>query len=155
LKGRGFSPTENELSECGLAAEVLKTVFAQHKSKWLGLTVAPLGILTGCHAKPDRVVTLRSPNSPIYYTVETSYGHGAVSNDYTDVYAHYEHGKYSDRQLALNGPYLENTAIRWNSPTDVDFCIGNGMTIEFRNRITLSTEDLSSVEVHQQLNETC
>jgi hypothetical protein len=111
--------------------------------------------LSGCHSNPDHVVTFRSPKSPVYYTVETSYGHGPVSNDYTDIYGHFDHGGSSDRQLALNGPYLENATVTWTSPTEVEFCIGDGRTIEFRNHLYLSTKDNAFIEIHERLDETC
>jgi hypothetical protein len=87
--------------------------------------------------------------------VETSYGHGAVSNDYTNVYAHYSNGKTEDRELVLNGPYLEKTTVRWNAPNDVDLCIGKGRTVEFWNWVTLAPEGLSPLEIHNHLNEGC
>ncbi len=110
----------------------------------------------GC-AKPDRVVTVKSPTEGVFYTVETSYGHGAVASDFTRVYAHLErNGKY-DRRLVLDGEYLEDSKIAWVGPHDVTICLKGGFTDTFRNEVTLITGDTvdSSETIYNHLQEHC
>jgi len=111
----------------------------------------------GCRAKPDSVRTAPSPNKEVFYTVETSYGNGPVSNDYTRVYAHFSHGGKTTKEVVLSGEYIENSAIIWTSPTDVDLCVVNGLTDTFRNQVTLITGDdpSSSYTIHDHFKEHC
>jgi len=45
-------------------------------------------MLTSCSPSQDKVQVVKSPRDSVFYTVETTYGHGATSSDATDVYAH-------------------------------------------------------------------
>jgi hypothetical protein len=56
---------------------------------YLGLMFLQIGILVGCY-KPDKITTVKLPDQEIFFTIETSVGHGAISSDYTHVYAHIE-----------------------------------------------------------------
>lgn len=110
-------------------------------------------LISGC-AKPDSVNTIKSPLDGVYYTVETSYGHGAASADFTKVYAHIEHGSRSDKKLVIDGDYLEFSSIVWTGPQDVVLCIKAGITDSFRNEVTLIVESVS-MTIHNHLQEHC
>jgi hypothetical protein len=113
--------------------------------------------MSGCLAKPDSVKTFPSPNKEIFYTVETSRGIGPVSSDYTRIYEHFSHGGKTTKQVVLGGEYIENSAIIWTSPTDVDMCVLDGLTDTFRNQVTLITGDdpSSSYTIHNHFREHC
>ena len=116
-----------------------------------------LTAMSGCLAKPDRMRTIPSPNSEVFYTVETSQGIGPVSADFTRVYAHFSHGGKTRKIDVLDGEYIENTAITWTSPTDVEMCVVSGITDTFRNEVTLITGDdlSSSYTIHNHFREQC
>lgn len=86
--------------------------------------------------------------------METSYGHGAVDNDYTSVYAHLERGGKSVKKLVLSGEYLEFSKIEWNDPSDITLCLQGGFTSLYYNQITLNVQDVS-VTIHNHLQEHC
>ncbi len=123
----------------------------------LAVMLLAVASMSGCSAKPDSVKTILSPNKEVYYTIETSYGSGAVSNDYTRVYAHFSLDRKSRKQVVLGGEYNENTAITWISPTDVEMCVREGLTDTFRNQVTLITGDdpSSSYTIHNHFKEHC
>ena len=96
-----------------------------------------------------------SPTKGLFYTVETSVGHGAISSDYTNVYAHLERNGKSDRKLVIGGEYLENTKIIWTSPRDATLCLQSGsFTNVFRNEVTLIAGGASET-IHTHLQEHC
>lgn len=113
--------------------------------------------LAGCSGKPDSTVTIPSPNTEVFYTVETSYGNGPVSNDFSRVYAHFTHAGKQAKQVVLSGEYIEHSTIAWTSPTDVDICVAEGITDTYRNKVTLITGDdlASSYTIHNHLKERC
>ncbi len=127
------------------------------RSPWLrGLVFIAAVLDSGC-ANPDRVVTSNSPVEGVFLTVETYYGHGAPSPDFTKVYAHMEgHGR-AYRILVLDGEELTIDRIIWNGPNDATFCLNGGFTITFRNRVTLDLVDTPdpSVPMHFRLDENC
>jgi hypothetical protein len=57
--------------------------------------------------------------SDIFYSIETTYGHGAVSSDRTDVYAHLVNGGKFQRILVLSGLYLDISTVQWQSPLEL------------------------------------
>lgn len=109
--------------------------------------------LTGC-AKPDHVETIKSPVDGLFYTVETYNGHGPADADFTRVYAHLERNGRSDKQLVVDGGYLELSKITWVSPHDVTLCMKAGVTNSFRNEVTLSLDD-TSITINNHLQERC
>lgn len=113
-----------------------------------------VSLASGC-GKPDHVTTIKSPTEGLYYTVETSLGRGAISSDYTTVYAHLERDGKSDRKLVIDGEYLESTKIVWTSPHDAVLCLQSGsFTNSFRNEVTLTSGDTSET-IHNHLQEHC
>ena len=112
-----------------------------------------VSFISGC-AKPDHVTTIQSPTEGVFYTVETSYGHGAVDNDSTSVYAHLERSGKSVKKLVLSGEYLEFSKIDWNDPYDITLCLQGGLTSSYYNQVTLSVGDVS-VTIHNHLQEHC
>jgi hypothetical protein len=122
-------------------------------------TLTQLWVLTvcllGCHSTPDEVVIIKSPSDSIFYSKETWRGHGPVSNDFTRIYAHYRSAKQTDRQLVLDGEYIQNTRITWTSDIDVDLCVTEGLTNTFRNEVTLNTGEITSIAIRNHLKEHC
>lgn len=113
--------------------------------------------MTGCLSKPDSVKSFPSSNKEVFYTVETSRGIGPTSSDYTRVYAHFSHGGKTTKKIVLSGENIENSAIIWISPTDVDMCVPDGLTDAFRNQVTLITgnDPSSSYTIHNHFREQC
>jgi len=108
-------------------------------------------MLTSC-SRPDKMQVFKSPRDSVFYTVETTYGHGATSSDATDVYAHLVVDGNSEKMLVLHGLYLEVSGVVWNSSSDVTLCVARGMTSTFRSEVTLSVGD-TSVTIRNRLVE--
>jgi hypothetical protein len=129
----------------------------QHAARnTLMLTV--LGLSIGC-AKPSEVVTIKPPSPTAdgftYYTIETYYGHGAVSNDFTNIYAHFPVGDKTDKQLVMHGEYLQGTKITWIDENNVAICIPDGaITSTFRNVVALNVGSVGETK-HHHLQEHC
>jgi hypothetical protein len=117
---------------------------------------AVLAILfvTGC--KADKIVTIKSPAAEIFFTLETDFGHGAVSSDYTRVYAHLERNGKKDKIDVLDGDDLEIKKIVWLNPNEVTICLQGGFTTIFRNHVTLHVDNSlsNSLRTHLQEDET-
>jgi hypothetical protein len=110
--------------------------------------------VSGC-ARPDKVTTVKSPTEGLFYTVETTIGHGAISSDYTNVYAHLERNGKSARELVISGEYLESIQITWTTPHDAVLCLQSGsFTDLFRNEVTLRSGGTSET-IHNHLQEQC
>jgi len=110
-------------------------------------------VVSGC-AKPDNVVTLKSPTDGIFYTVETYHNHTPVSDD-TRVYAHLERNGKTKKNLVLDGGDLTVEKIIWTSPHEGTFCLQGGITDTFRNEVTLILDDNISETMHHHLQEHC
>ena len=125
--------------------------------KLRGLLLVQIAILAGC-GKPDIVQRLDSPVPGLFLTVETRYGHGAVSPDFTQVYAHLEANGRNDRALVMDGEYLEKINVIWLSPTEVALCVEKdyreGFTDHFRNHATLRAGGVSKT-IHSHFQEHC
>jgi hypothetical protein len=119
-----------------------------------------VGIFAGCAliAHPDSVQRFDSPVAGLFFTVETRYGHGAVSPDFTQVYAHLEANGKNDRELVMDGEYLEKINVIWLSPTEVALCVEKGyregFTDHFRNYATLRAGGVSKT-IHSHFQEHC
>ena len=109
--------------------------------------------LTGC-ARPDHVTRVQSPIDGVFYTVETFNGYGAVGSNFTRVYAHLERDGKSDKQLVVDGTYLEFSKISWGGSHDVTLCMQAGITDSFRSEVTLIAGDASE-SIHNHLQENC
>ena len=92
-----------------------------------------------------------SPINGVYYTVETYFGHGAIDNDYTHVYLHFEHDGKSNKIEVLSGEYVEVYKIVWENPQENTIYINDGFTDIFRTRATVFTGGVSeSIVSHLQ-----
>ena len=107
----------------------------------------------GC-AKPDQIVRIDSSAPGMYFTIETYHGQGAISSDFTKIYVHLENGNKSDRELVLDGEYLEDTKVTWLNPNEVTLCMPDGITDTFRNRVRLSA-GADSQTIRSHLREHC
>lgn len=117
------------------------------------LSIVVLGAV-GC-SRPDKITTVASPRSDLFYTVESTSGDGPMSSGSTDVYANLRDGSKTRRVLVLRGLYLQISSLKWNSPDDATLCIApGGITSVFRNQITLNGEN-TYVTVHNHLVEQC
>jgi len=124
------------------------------RNRFVTTLCVALSFALGC-ARPDHVESIKGPVEGVFYTVETSYGHGAASSDYTNVYAHLERNGKSDRKLVIDGEYLESIKIIWTSPHDVMLCLQPGsFTNSFKNEVTLISGDTSET-IHNHLQEHC
>lgn len=116
-----------------------------------------VGVFAGCAliAHPDRVQRFDSPVAGLFFTVETWYGRGAIAPDFTRVYAHVEANGKTDRELVLDGEYLEKTKVIWLSPAEVTLCVETtyqeGYTDHFRSYVTLSVGGVAkTIHSHYQ-----
>jgi hypothetical protein len=121
------------------------------KSFFLPLLMAIL--LSGC-AKPDHVSTSKSPIDGLFYTVETFNGSGPVDPDYTRVYAHLQRDGKSDKQLVMDGGYLDISKITWAGSHDAILCLKSGVTKSFRSEVTLGSGSASET-IRNHINEHC
>lgn len=112
-----------------------------------------IGILVGC-SKPDKIATFKMPDDEISFTIETSIGHGAISSDYTNVYAHLARNGKADKKEVLSGENLEITKIIWLGPNEAAICLVGGITVSFANYVTLRVNDNRSrtIRIHLQEN---
>jgi hypothetical protein len=113
-----------------------------------------LALCTAACSKPDIVTKYVSPTEGVYYTVETFKGHGAIDNDYAWVYAHFENGGKSDKEVVMSGEYLEISKIIWNNPRDATLCYSASATNDFRSMVVLRAGGVS-VTIHNHLREGC
>ncbi|MGA2001664.1 MAG: hypothetical protein ABSG52_16905 [Terriglobales bacterium] len=120
------------------------------KAWFLAVVLVQLGFTLGC-AKPDTVTTLKSPTPGVFYTVETHYGHGPVSADFTRVYAHVERDGKTDKKLVLDGENLVITKAVWANPNEITLWV-SGRTNTYRNEVTLIAGSWS-LTIHNQLEE--
>jgi hypothetical protein len=119
------------------------------------LTVLVVSLISGC-AKPDHVMTIKSPTVGVFYTVET-FRAGGPTSDTTRVYAHLERNGKTKRMLVLDGGNLTVTKIIWNNPHDATLCLDGGITETFRNQVTLIVGDApdDSETINNHLREHC
>jgi hypothetical protein len=114
-----------------------------------------LTVFIGGCAKPDRITTINSPFDGVFYTIEAFKGHGAADSDFTRVYAHLQRDGKTDKQLVLDGTYLELYKVVWNGPSDVTLCMkSGGVTNSFRNEVTLLAGE-NSETIRNHLRESC
>jgi hypothetical protein len=118
----------------------------------VALSAIMMGIV-GC-SRPDKVTTYRSPNSALFYTVETVSGDGPMSSGSTEVYANLRDADKTRRMLVLRGVYLQIDSVVWNSPNDATLCVAGGISSIFRNEITLNGDN-TFVTVHNHFVERC
>jgi hypothetical protein len=118
---------------------------------YLGLMFLQIGVLIGCY-KPDEITTVKFPDEEIFFTIETSIGHGAISSDYTYVYAHVARNGKTDKKEILSGENLEIAKIIWTEPDEATVCLVDGITVTFRNYVTLSVNDgwFKTIRTHLQ-----
>jgi hypothetical protein len=110
-------------------------------------------IVAGC-AKPDVVRIIKSPDRNVYLTVETFHGAGAISSDFTNIYAHFSQDGKATKQLILGGEYLESADITWTGQDVMAICLREGFTDEFHNEVTLII-DRTSRTLYAFLKESC
>ncbi len=122
----------------------------------LGLLVQVVS-LAGC-GKADEIQRFDSPEAGLFFTVETRYGRGAVSPDFTRIYAHLEANDKTARELVLDGEYLQETKVIWLSPTEVALCLEKGhregYTDHFRTYVTLNAGGVGRT-IHTRFQEHC
>ena len=124
------------------------------KSPWCFVALlVELAIIAGC-GKPDKVDRINSPNPDVFLTVETNYALGPAAADFTRIYAHLEAKGYSDKELVLDGQYLQNTKVVWLSSNTVMLCISKGYTESFRNYVGLRAGGVSEM-IHTHFEEQC
>jgi hypothetical protein len=125
------------------------------KKACLVLLCLMIVMVSGC-AKPDSVITIKSPTQGVFYTVETFKTSGPTS-DTTRVYAHFERNGKDKKLLVLDGGNLTVAKIIWNDPNDATLCLSGGITETFRNQVTLIVGDApdDSETINNHLQEHC
>jgi len=93
-------------------------------------------VLSGC-SKPDEVRTIKSPEADLYLTVETNHGSGAISSDFTRLYAHLGEGDGAARELVLDGDDLAVSKVIWREHGDMIVCLSGGFTNTFHNEVAI------------------
>jgi hypothetical protein len=126
--------------------------------KRIGIAVAVLVVcitivlVVRWRARPDNVTIINSPAVGVFYTVETTYGLGPASSDYTNVYAHFRHGNKSDKKLVLSGDYVGFSKVFWTDPHNIVLCLSAELTNRYYNEVTLSADDAFTT-IHNHLLE--
>jgi hypothetical protein len=116
--------------------------------------IAGLSSVLGCAKAPTRVVEFRGPAN-VVYTVETWEDNGgALSSDYSRVYAGLVGGKRSDKLLVMDGAYLEISHVDWSSPNNVTICLSGGHVTSLW-RSTVLRGSGRRVELTNHLDERC
>ena len=117
------------------------------------IVLASCAMLVACtNAKPDQVVTFKSPTVGVFYTEETYFGQGAIDDDYTNVYLHFERSGKAEKALVLSGTYVTVKKIEWAGPEESTIFFESGFTGTFRNRVTLGLDGASKT-FHAHLQE--
>jgi hypothetical protein len=124
----------------------------KNKPILLGLIVLLIETISGCH-KPDTVTTIKTSDKELSFTVETDVGRGAISSDYTDVYAVVVRGAKADKKQILGGENLKIAKIVLLDPDNATVCLTDGITVHFRNYVTLSVGDGASRTIRTHLQE--
>jgi hypothetical protein len=109
-------------------------------------------LIVGC-GRPDRVTTVPSPVEGVFYTVETTFGHGP-SSDTNRIHAHLRRNGQAKRLLVLEGENLTVTKVNWDGPHDVTVCLDGVITNTFRNVVTLIVGNASET-IRNHLHEDC
>jgi len=68
-------------------------------------TLAGLLFLVGCSVPPTKVIIFRGPHD-VAYSVETWEDNGAISSDFTRVFAQVEGSGSRSKVLVMDGAYL-------------------------------------------------
>ena len=119
----------------------------------VGLSVL-VYVASACTGPPAKVTTIKSPTDGVFYTMETWTGEGAIVNDHTEVYAHFERRGRFEKQLVLEGENIDDTRIVWISGDVARVCLYGGVTTLFHNEVTLRAGD-ASITLHNQLRDDC
>jgi hypothetical protein len=112
-----------------------------------------LSIVLGC-AKPDNIATFKSPDPHIFYAVETYYGIGPTSADFTRVYIHFERDGESLKELVLDGDYLTIKKVDWVGANDTHLWVSGGPINSFRDKVSLGANGQSAfihITLHRAL----
>lgn len=112
-----------------------------------------VSVILGC-AKPDHVDRINSPSHGLFFTIETNYAGGPAAADFTRIYAHLEVNGQSDKELVLDGQYLQNTKVLWLNSHEVRLCVSEGYTESFRNYVGLRAGGVSDT-IHSHLDQHC
>jgi hypothetical protein len=118
------------------------------------LALLPLALFLGCKMKPTKVTEIPGPSPEVFFTVEVWEDSGAVSSDFTRVFAHFDHEGKRDRVMFLDGPYLELSSVRWNSKNEVTLCISGGRVNSFKENVSLHAGD-ATYEIRNHLDPGC
>jgi len=86
--------------------------------------------------------------------VETFDGSGPVDPDYTRVYAHFRHDGKTDKQLVMDGGYLDISQITWAGSHDATLCMRSGTPKSFHSEVTLTSKGASET-IHNHIDEHC
>jgi hypothetical protein len=111
-------------------------------------------LLVGCRANPTRILTFPSPSPEVTYTVEAWEDKGAISSDFTRVFANFDHDGKHDRIMFLDGAYLKISGVRWNGRNEATICIAEGRVNSFQEDISLSAGG-AIYKIRNRIDENC
>jgi len=119
-----------------------------------GAFLLPLCLFLGCKMKPTKVTRFSGPSTEVFYTVETWEDNGAISSDFTRVFAHFEHNGKSDKVMFLDGAYLALSSVRWSGKDEATICISEGRVNSFKDTLTLKAGG-ESYSIRNRLDPAC
>lgn len=111
-------------------------------------------LFLGCKMKPTKVTRFPGPSSAVFYTVEVWQDSGAVSSDFTRVFAHFDYNGKSDKVMFLDGPYLTLSSVRWNGKNEAIICISEGRVNSYMENVSLHAGG-ATYEVKNHLDPGC
>jgi len=120
------------------------------------LTLSGVLLLCACSKppSPDESKTFQGPDNGVVYVVETFYGSGAPSADYTRVLARAASSAGNEGQIVLSGENLTLQSIKWVNSTNVEICLGTGITDRYANEVFVKVKD-KTLEIRNHLLEDC
>ena len=100
----------------------------------------PFAFILGCGVKPTKIFIFKETSNEVFYSVEVWEESGAISSDFTRVFANVNTDGKIDKQLVLDGPYLLVKRIKWDGKRGNVLCLSEGRVNSFRKEVTLNAD---------------
>jgi hypothetical protein len=108
---------------------------------------------SGCN-KVDESRKIDGPNNGATYVIETSYGLGAATSDYTVLSAVSRGDKEGKKVLVLSGENLVIQKLTWTDANNVYICLKGGITDRYANQVSIGPIE-KLVKIRNHLVEDC
>jgi len=105
-------------------------------------------------SQPGESKRIDGPGNGVTYIIKTSYGAGAATSDYTEVFATPLGGKESESTLVLSGENLDIKKVVWTDASNVSICLSGGITDRYVNQVFVGVKG-DSVKIRNHLFENC